>query len=79
MTGTLFLALCALRPCNMTLGQGHNTPLGHEQLGEIFRSKMAVRSYGLVTDFAVCRCDLDLEDMTLGQVMTHPWVIVNNC
>ena len=41
---------------DMTLGQsnhGHDTPLGHgQQLSEIpSRSKKAVRSYGLDTDF----------------------------
>ena len=37
----------------MTLDQGHDTPLGHEQqLFEILsRSNMAVRSYGPDVDF----------------------------
>ena len=37
----------------MILGQGHDTPLGHgQQLHEILsRSNLAVRSYGLDTDF----------------------------
>ena len=37
----------------MTLIQDHDTPLGHgQQLYEIlFRSNMAVRSYGSDTDF----------------------------
>ena len=45
----------------MTLGQGHDTPLGHgQQLCEVLsRSNMAVRSYGLDTDFGyVCTVTL---------------------
>ena len=47
----------------MILGQGHDTPLGYgQQLHEILsRSNLAVRSYGLDTDFQyVCT-------VTLGQ------------
>ena len=55
----------------MTLGQSHDTPLCHgQQLSEILsRSNLAVRSYGLDTDFQYCivHCDPDLGDMTLGQ------------
>ena len=63
----------------MTFGQGHDTPLEHgQQLCEILsRSHLAVRSYGLDTDFGVVH--FDLGDMTLSQVMTHPWVMGNNC
>ena len=37
----------------MTLGQGHDTPLGHgQQLSEVlFKSKLPVKSYGPDTDF----------------------------
>ena len=48
----------------MTLGQGHDTPLGHgQQLCEILsRSNMAVRSYGPDTEFGyVCTVTLTLE------------------
>ena len=48
----------------MTLGQGHETPLGHgQQLCEILsRSNMAVRSYGPDTEFGyVCTVTLTLE------------------
>ena len=55
----------------MTLGQGHDTPLGHGQrLCEVLsRLNMAVRSYILDTDFGyVCTVTLTLEIiMTLGQ------------
>ena len=44
---------CDLNLGDMTLGQSHDTPLGHgQQLCEILsRSNLAVRSYGLDTDF----------------------------
>ena len=61
---------CDLDLGDMTLDQGHGTPLGHwQQLCEILsRSNLAVRSYGPDTDFPVCmHCDLDLGDMTYGQ------------
>ena len=53
----------------MTLGQGHDKPLGHgQQFCEILsRSNLAVRSYGPDTDFEYVHYDLDLGDMTLGQ------------
>ena len=66
----------------MTLDQGHDTPLGHgQQLCEIlFRSNMAVRSYGPDTDFGcVCSVTLTLEISPWVKVMTHPWVMDNNC
>ena len=49
---------------NMTLGQRNDTPLGHgQQLLEILsRYNLAVRSYGLDTDFRyVCTVTLTLE------------------
>ena len=54
----------------MTLGQGHDTPLRHEQqLCEIFsRSNMAVKSYGPGQHILLfVYCDLDLGDMNLSQ------------
>ena len=50
------------------LGQGHETPLGlGQQLCEISRSNMAVRSYDLYTDFGhVCTLTLEI----------WPWVKV---
>ena len=43
---------CDLALGDLTLGQGHDTPLGHgQQLCEILsRSNIAVRSYGPDTD-----------------------------
>ena len=66
---------------DMTMGQGHDTPLGHDkQLCEILsRSNLAVGSYGLDTDFQyVCTVILTLEIWPLVTVMTHPWVMDNN-
>ena len=63
---------CDLDLRDMTLGKGHDTPLGYGQqlcaiLILLFRSNFAVRSYG-PDRFPVCvHCDLDLGDMTLGQ------------
>ena len=54
----------------MTLGQGHDTPLGHgQQLCEILsRSKHGNEELWPGHGFWVCvHCDLDLGDMTLGQ------------
>ena len=44
---------CDLDLRDMTLGQGHDTPLGHgQQLCELLsRFNLAVRSYGPDTDF----------------------------
>ena len=75
---------CDLDLGDMTLGQGHDTPLVHgQQLCEkLSRSNMAVRSYGLDMDFGCFHCDLDLGDMTFKacvKVMTHPSVMDNNC
>ena len=66
----------------MTLGQGHDTPLGHgQQLCEILsRSNLAMRSYGPDTDFGyVCTVTLTSEIWPWVKVMTHPSVIDNNC
>ena len=55
----------------MTLGQGHDTPLDHEQqLCEIFKIKIQLGSEELWPGHGlwVCvHCDLDIRDMTLGQ------------
>ena len=72
---------CDLDLGDMTLGQGHDTPLGHgQQLSEILsRSNLAVRSYGPDTDFQyVCTVTLTLEIWPWVKVMTHPWVMDNN-
>ena len=67
---------------DMTLGQGHDTPLCHvQQLCEILsRFNMAVRSYGPDTDFGyLCTVTLTFEVWLRAKVMTHPWVMDNNC
>ena len=73
---------CDLDLEDMTLGQGHDTPLGHgQQLCEIISiSNLAVRSYGPDTDFQyVCTVTLTLGIWPWVKVMTHPWVMDNNC
>ena len=42
---------CDLDLGDMTLSQGQDTPLGQQQLCEISRSNLEVRSYGLYMDF----------------------------
>ena len=67
---------------DMTLGQGHDTPLVHgQQLCEILsRSNLTVRSYGSDTDFQyVCTVTFTLETWPWINVMKHPWVMDNNC
>ena len=67
---------CDLDLGDMTLGQGHDTPLGHGQLVcEILsRSNFVVRRYGLDTDFGyMCTMTLTLEIWPWLKVMTHPW------
>ena len=64
------------------MGQGHDTPLGHwQQLCEILsKSNMAVRSYGQDTDYQyMCTVTLTFEIWPWVKVMTHPWVMDNNC
>ena len=72
---------------DMTLDQEYDTSLGYgQQLCEILsRSNMAVRSYGpdTDTDFGYV-CTVTLVTLTLEiwpwvKVMTHPWVMDNNC
>ena len=64
----------------MTLGEGHDWPFGHGQpFCEILsRSNMAVRSYCLDTNF-VYVYKVTLTIWPWVKVMTHPWVIDNNC
>ena len=80
--GFLVYVHCDLDLEDMTSGQGHDTPLGHgQQLCEILsRSNLAVRSYGPDTDFHyMCTVTLTLEIWPWVKVMTHPWVMDNNC
>ena len=73
---------CDLDLGGMTLNQGYDTPLGHGQpLCEILsRSNMAVKSYCPDTEFGyVCTVTLTLEVWPWIKVMTHPWVMDNNC
>ena len=73
---------CDLDIGGMTLCQSHNTPLGHGQqlCAIISRSNFAVRSYGPDTDFGyLCTVTLTLETWPWVKVMTHPWVMDNNC
>ena len=59
---------CDLDLGEMTLGQGHDTSLGHgQQLCEILsRSNLAVRSYGPCTDFGYV-CNVTLRDIALDE------------
>ena len=67
---------CDLDLGDMTLGQGHDTPLGHEQLREILsRSDKGVRSYFR----CICIVTLTLEIWPWVKVMTQPWVMDNSC
>ena len=65
---------CDLDLGDMTLGQGHATPLGHGQqlYGISFRPNLAVRSFGPDTDFEyVCSVNLNLDICSWVTVMTH--------
>ena len=67
---------------DMTLGQGHDIPLGRgQQLCEILsRSNMAVGSHCPDIDsWYVCTVTLTLEIWPWVKVMTHPCVMDNNC
>ena len=73
---------CDLDLGDMTLGQVHDTPLGHvQQLCEtLSTSNMAFRSYSPDTDFwYVCTVTMTLKIWTWVKVMTHPCVMENNC
>ena len=66
----------------MNFVQGHDIRLDHgQQLCKILsRSNMAVRSYGTATNFCyVCTVTLTVEVWTWFKVMTHSWVMDNNC
>ena len=67
---------------DMTLSQGHDRSLGHgQQMSEVsFKSKLPVKSYDANTEFRyVCTVTLNLELWPWVKVMTHPWVMDNNC
>ena len=66
---------------NITLGKGHDTPLNHgQQWCEISRSNLALGSNGQDTDFRyACTVTLTFEILPWAKVMTHPWVMDNNC
>ena len=84
MARTRILSMCALWPWPLKydLWSGHSSPLGHgQQLREIlYRSNLAVRSYCPDTDFRyVSIVTLTWEIWPFVKVMTHPWVMDNNC
>ena len=67
---------------DMTLGQGHDTPLDHGQqcCKILFTFYLAVTSYYPDTDFGyVCNLTLTLEIWHWVKVMKHPWIIDNTC
>ena len=68
---------CHLENGDMTLVQGHDTPFGHgQQLCVILsRSNMAVRSYGLDTDFGYMCSDLDLQMGQGGYKKVMVWTL----
>ena len=75
---------CDLDIGEMTLGEDHDTPLGDGQyVCELLsRSNLAVRSYSPDKDYLyVCtvHVTLNLEILPWVKVMTHPWVMDNNC
>ena len=66
----------------MTLDQGNDTPLGHWQqlCVTLSRSKFAVRSHGQNKNFQyMCTLTLTFEIWPWVKVMTHHWVMNNNC
>ena len=68
---------CDLDLGDMTLGQGHDTPLGHgQQLCEILsRSNKAVRGYGPDTDFwYACTMTFTLEIWLWYEILSR-WII----
>ena len=76
--------MCALWPWSWSydLGSRHDPPLSHGQQSceMLSRSNMAVKSYGLDMDFVYkCTVTLALEVWPWVKVMTHPWVMDNNC
>ena len=78
---TNFRNMCTvILTLEMVLGQGHDTHSGHgQQLYEILsRSNLAVRSYGPDTDFQYV-CTVTLKIWPWVKVITHFWVMDNNC
>ena len=71
---------CDLDRGDMSLGRSRDTPFRYgQQLCEIL-SRSTVRSYGPGTGFQyVCTVTLTLEIWPWVKVMTHPWVMDNNC
>ena len=72
--GFLVCVHCDLDLGGITLGQGHDTPLSHEQQScEILsKSNLTLRSYGPDTDFWY-GCTMTSEIWPWVKVMTHPW------
>ena len=69
---------CDIDFWDMTLGQDHDTLMGHgQQLCEILSgANFAVRSYDPDKDFRyVCPVTLTFRIWPLVKVMTHPWVM----
>ena len=67
---------------DITLGQCHDTPLGHGQQSYeiLLRSNLATRNCGPDTNFGyVCSVTLTSEIWPWIKVMTHPLVIDNKC
>ena len=78
------LGMCALWPWpwryDLWSRSWHTLSHGQEMCKILSRSNMAVRSYGMDIDFwYVCTVTLNLAIWPLVKVMTHPWVIDNNC
>ena len=73
---------CDLDLGDTTLGQDHDTPLGHwQQVCEKWsRSNLAVMSYGPDMDLGyMCNVTLTLEKSPWVKVMTYPSVMDNKC
>ena len=68
---------CDIDLGNITLGQGHDTPLddGQQVCDILSSSNSAVRRYGIETDFGyVCTVTLTLAALPLVMVLSHPWL-----
>ena len=85
MARAWILGMCALfsvhAHCDLDLGDKVMTSFGHgQQVCEISRFNLAVRSYGLDMDFwYVCTVTLTLVIWPWVKVKPHPWVMDNNC
>ena len=65
----------------MTLGQGHDTPLGHGQKCKKYYPNSTLQylvSYGPEKDYGYV-CSVTLMIRPWFKVRTHPWVIDYNC